>query len=139
MRKNSQEGAVIVHELLEPGQALKIGATINPQGQAERNKLLEELAPLPRWVCWKGKRIKDKSGKERINKIPFYMAHDGSYEMAKSNDPKTWGTFNQAKRWESGLQESHKGVGFVLGLEQPFMCIDFDHCINKADKTFTDN
>lgn len=128
-----------MHEPLEPGQALKIGATINLQGQAERNKLLEELAPLPRWVCWKGKRIKDKNGKERINKIPSYMAYDGSYKKAKSNDPKTWGTFNQAKRWESGLQESHKGVGFVLGLEQPFMCIDLDHCINKADKTFTDD
>lgn len=128
-----------MYEPLEPGRALKIGATINLQGLAERNKLLEELAPLPRWVCWKGKPIKDKNGKERINKIPFYMAHDGSYKMAKSNDPETWGTFNQAKRWESGLQESHKGVGFVLGLEQPFMCIDLDHCINKADKTFTDD
>lgn len=128
-----------MYEPLEPGQALKIGDTINLQGQAERNKLLEELAPLPRWVCWKGKRIKDKNGKERINKIPFYMAHDGSYKMAKSNDPETWGTFNQAKRWESGLQEFHKGVGFVLGLDLSFICIDSDHCINKADKTFTDD
>lgn len=128
-----------MYEPLEPGRALKIGANINLQGLAERNKLLEELAPLPRWVCWKGERIKDKNGKERINKIPFYMAYDGSYKRAKSNDPKTWGTFNQAKRWGSGLQESHKGVGFVLGLEQPFMCIDLDHCINKADKTFTDD
>ena len=128
-----------MYEPLEPGQALKIGATVNLQGQAERNKLLEELAPLPRWVCWKGKPIKDKNGKERINKIPFYMAYDGSYEMAQSNNPETWGTFNQAKRWESGLQGSHKGVGFVLGLELPYTCIDLDHCINKADKTFTDD
>lgn len=128
-----------MYEPLEPGRALKIGDNINLQGLAERNKLLKELAPLPRWVCWKGKPIKDKSGKEKISKIPFYMANDGSYTTAKTNNPETWGTFSQAKRWESGLQASHKGVGFVLGLEQPFMCIDFDHCINKADKTFTDN
>lgn len=128
-----------MYEPLEPGQALKIGATINLQGQAERNNLLKELAPLPRWVCWKGKPIKDKNGKERINKIPFYMANDGSYKKAKTNKPETWGTFNQAKRWESGLQESHKGVGFVLGLEQPHICIDLDHCINKTDGTFTED
>lgn len=139
MRKNSQEGAVIVYEPLEPGQALKIGATINLQGQAERNNLLKELAPLPRWVCWKGKPKKDKSGKEKISKIPFYMDNDGSYAMAKTNDPETWGTFNQAKRWENGLQGSHKGVGFVLGLEQPHICIDLDHCINKTDGTFTED
>lgn len=30
-------------------------------------------------------------------------------------------------------------MGFVLGLELPYTCIDLDHCINKADKTFTDD
>ena len=128
-----------MYEPLEPGQALKIGATINLQGQAERNNLLKELAPLPRWVCWKGKPQKDKSGKEKISKIPFYMAYDGSYKMAKTNNPETWGTFKQAKRWESGLQESHKGVGFVLGLEQPYICIDLDHCIDSNTRQFKDD
>lgn len=128
-----------MYEPLEPGQALKIGATINLQGQAERNNLLKELAPLTRWVCWKGKPIKDKSGKEKISKIPFYMAYDGSYKMAKTNNPETWGTFDQAKRWESGLQESHKGVGFVLGLDQPHICIDLDDCIDSDTRQFKDN
>lgn len=128
-----------MYEPLETGQALKIGATINLQGQAEQNNLLKELAPLPRWVCWKGKPIKDKSGKEKIGKIPFYMANDGSYKMAKTNNPETWGTFKQAKRWESGLQGSHKGVGFVLGLEQPHICIDLDDCIDSDTRQFKDN
>lgn len=128
-----------MYEPLEPGQALKIGATINLQGQAERNNLLKELAPLTRWVCWKGKPIKDKSGKEKISKIPFYMANDGSYAMAKTNNPETWGTFDQAKRWESGLQESHKGVGFVLGLDLPHICIDLDDCIDSDTRQFKDN
>lgn len=128
-----------MYEPLEPGQALKIGATINLQGQAERNNLLKELAPLPRWVCWKGKPKKDKSGKEKISKVPFYMANDGSYAMAKTNNPETWGTFDQAKRWESGLQGSHKGVGFVLGLELPYICIDLDHCIDSNTRQLKDN
>lgn len=128
-----------MYEPLEPGQALKIGATINLQGQAERNNLLKELAPLPRWVCWKGKPKKDKSGKEKISKIPFYMDNDGSYAMAKTNNPETWGTFYQAKRWESGLQGSHKGVGFVLGLDQPHICIDLDDCIDSDTRQFKDN
>lgn len=128
-----------MYEPLEPGQALKIGATINLQGQAERNNLLKELAPLPRWVCWKGKPKKDKSGKEKISKIPFYMDNDGSYAKAKTNNPETWGTFYQAKRWESGLQGSHKGVGFVLGLDQPHICIDLDDCIDSDTRQFKDN
>lgn len=128
-----------MYEPLEPGQALKIGATINLQGQAERNNLLKELAPLPRWVCWKGKPKKDKSGKEKISKIPFYMDNDGSYAMAKTNNPETWGTFSQAKKWESGLQESHKGVGFVLGLDLPHICIDLDDCIDSDTRQFKDN
>lgn len=67
------------------------------------------------------------------------MANDGSYKMAKTNNPETWGTFKQAKRWESGLQGSHKGVGFVLGLEQPHICIDLDDCIDSDTRQFKDN
>ena len=128
-----------MYEPLEPGQALKIGATINLQGQAERNNLLKELAPLPRWVCWKGKPVKDRTGKWKISKIPYYTAEDGSRRNAATDNPKTWGTYDRAKEWERNLQGPRKGVGFVLGLDLPYICIDLDHCINKTDGTFTDD
>ena len=128
-----------MYEPLEPGQALKIEATINLQGQAERNNLLKELAPLPRWVCWKGKPVKDRTGKWKISKIPYYTAEDGSRRNAATDNPKTWGTYDRAKEWERNLQGPRKGVGFVLGLDLPYICIDLDHCINKTDGTFTDD
>jgi putative DNA primase/helicase len=102
------------------------------------NKLIEELAPLPRWVCWIGKPVETRAGK-KITKIPYYFNGRGELRQAATNKPETWGTYEQADKWEGRLNNPHKGIGFVLGLEQPFMCIDLDHCINKADKTFTDD
>lgn len=103
------------------------------------NDLIKELAPLPRWVCWKGKPVKDRTGKWKISKIPYYTAEDGSRRNAATDNPKTWGTYDRAKEWERNLQGPHKGVGFVLGLDLPYICIDLDHCINKTDGTFTDD
>ena len=103
------------------------------------NDLIKELAPLPRWVCWKGKPVKDRTGKWKISKIPYYTAEDGSRRNAATDNPKTWGTYDWAKEWGRNLQGPHKGVGVVLGLDLPYICIDLDHCINKTDGTFTDD
>ena len=102
------------------------------------NKLIEELAPLPRWVCWIGKPVETRAGK-KITKIPYHFNGRGELRQAATNKPETWGTYEQADKWAGRLNNPHKGIGFVLGLEQPFMCIDLDHCINKSDKTFTDD
>ena len=103
------------------------------------NKLIEELAPYRHWVCWYGKTIKTKDGEERTTKILGYIGKDNMFHNAKTNKPETWGTYGQAKSWAARLRTPRKGIGFVLGLEIPFICIDLDHCINKADKTFTDD
>ena len=90
-------------------------------------------------MCWKGKPVKDRTGKWKISKIPYYTAEDGSRRNAATDNPKTWGTYDRAKEWERNLQGPRKGVGFVLGLDLPYICIDLDHCINKTDGTFTDD
>lgn len=106
------------------------------------NKLMEVLTRFPRWVCWVGRPVKTPDG-ERISKILGYIGKDNKYHNAAINRPETWGTYEQARSWEKRiLHEPRKGVGFVLGVEQgqhQLVCIDLDHCLNEADKTFTDD
>lgn len=52
---------------------------------------------------------------------------DGKVKLAKSNDPTTWGTFDQAcaaARRYGGLPT------FALSSGDPYLCIDIDHCID---------
>lgn len=79
----------------------------------------EELRREPRWVCW---RRETRGGK--TTKLPV-DAHTG--RMAKSTDPATWATFDEAVaavgRWRCD------GVGFVFGPDRAFTGLDLDHVI----------
>ena len=97
------------------------------------NKLIEELAPLSRWVCWRGKPVETRAGK-KITKIPYYFNGRGELRQAATNKPETWGTYEQADKWAGRLNDSHKGIGFVLGLDLPYICIDLDHCLDDDGK-----
>jgi putative DNA primase/helicase len=62
----------------------------------------EELKRLPHWVTWKLERRDD-----RWTKPPFQV--DGN-RHAKANDPRTWGSFEDAmSTYEWGTVD---GVGF---------------------------
>lgn len=78
-----------------------------------------ELRREPRWVCW---RREERGGK--TTKLPV-DAHTG--RMAKSTDPATWATFEEAVaavgRWRCD------GVGFVFGPDRAFTGLDLDHVI----------
>lgn len=78
-----------------------------------------ELRREPRWVCW---RRETRGGK--TTKLPV-DAHTG--RMAKSTDPATWATFEEAVaavgRWRCD------GVGFVFGPDRAFTGLDLDHVI----------
>lgn len=78
-----------------------------------------ELRREPRWVCW---RREERNG--RATKLPV-DAHTG--RMAKSTDPATWATFEEAVaavgRWRCD------GVGFVFGPDRAFTGLDLDHVI----------
>lgn len=79
----------------------------------------EELRAEPRWVCW---RRETRNGK--TTKLPV-DAHTG--RMAKSTDPATWASFEEAVaavgRWRCD------GVGFVFGPDRAFTGLDLDHVI----------
>ena len=79
----------------------------------------EELRREPRWVCW---RRETRGGK--VTKLPV-DARTG--RMAKSTDPATWASFEEAVaavgRWRCD------GVGFVFGPDRAFTGLDLDHVI----------
>lgn len=81
-----------------------------------------ELKAEARWVCW---RCEERSG--RATKLPV-DAHTG--RMAKSTDPATWATFEDAVaavgRWRCD------GVGFVFGPDRAFTGLDLDHVIEDG-------
>lgn len=74
-----------------------------------------ELQERPQWVVW---RYEMREGKP--TKVP-YQAADPRRE-AKSTDPATWGTFEQATL--AALRAD--GIGYVFSPDDPYVGIDFD-------------
>ena len=79
------------------------------------------------WVCWKSKqRENGKSTKVPIN--PF----NGRY--AKTNDPTTWGSFEDAE--SCYRSNGFDGVGFVFSNRDDLVGIDLDNCLDpESGKT----
>jgi len=81
------------------------------------------LKQYDQWIVW---RLENKPNDPKPSKIP-YNPH-AYQQRASSTDPKTWGTFAEAEViYNSGLGFS--GVGFVFSKDDPFIAIDFDHCL----------
>lgn len=74
----------------------------------------DELKHLKQWVCWAG---------TKLPKNP----HTGGNAM--SNNPSTWGTFNEALR---AVERYHlSGIGFMFA--PPYFGVDLDKCIDEVD------
>jgi primase-polymerase (primpol)-like protein len=81
----------------------------------------EELRRLPNWVVWRLEKRVDTHGVVSKTKVP-YNARSGKY--AKSNDPSTWSSFDEAlAAFERG---GYDGPGFCL--TSPYVGIDLDGC-----------
>jgi len=102
-----------------------------PRSEYERIKASEHITPTPprpapakyaavpaamreakRWVCW---QYEVRDGKK--TKVP----HTPGKGRAKSTDPETWVTFDEACRTE----QFYSGIGFVLG--DGWLGLDADH------------
>ncbi|MFQ5770030.1 MAG: helix-turn-helix domain-containing protein, partial [bacterium] len=89
-------------------------------GVVNYDNIPSELKERNHWVCW---GIEKRDSKD--TKIP-YSPHGGK---AKSDDPSTWGTFEQAQAY----LEQHpnlSGLGFVFADDDPFCGVDLDKCRN---------
>ena len=70
------------------------------------NTLYEELKQYPQWVSWNDEKVP-------IN------PHNGKF--ASVGDSSSWGRYGMVR------ENTHKG--FVLTKDDPFTCLDLDHCV----------
>jgi hypothetical protein len=94
----------------------------NPALDAARySEIPEELRALPNWLVWKRERRVNKKGEVHWTSVP-YCARTGT--RAKSNDPSTWSTFDEAlAALEAG---GYDGLGFAF--TPPYVGADLDGC-----------
>jgi hypothetical protein len=78
------------------------------------------LREQAQWVAWRYEQING-----RRTKIP-YNPRDG--HRARSNDPRTWGSADEAQA--ALAQGGYDGVGFMLRAGDPFVGVDLDHCFD---------
>lgn len=83
--------------------------------QTRVENIPEELKRVNQWVCWQGEA-----------KIP---KNPSNGQNAKSNDKKTWGTFEQACKACDTF--GFDGLGFMFA--PPYFGVDLDHCIDNVD------
>lgn len=81
----------------------------------------QELKELPQWVCW---RLVEDPGKDRKKKIPVDPRTGGP---AKSNDPATWASYEDAVEGKDRFRTDGIGIMFGGGI----FGIDLDHCIDE--------
>jgi putative DNA primase/helicase len=88
-----------------------------------------ELKAIPQWVCYR--RVPKEKDPTKTDKKPI-DPKSGKY--AAVNNPKTWGTFEQAVA-KYNEDSSISGIGIVLTPHLGIVGIDFDDCLSD-DGTF---
>ncbi len=88
---------------------------------------LDPLKKIPNWVCWRFVWKVDKKGAGKWDKPPYRPKNPR--QLAKNNDPSTWGTYEQAlAAFEVGKCD---GIGFnFLGTD--IAAFDIDKCRDRA-------
>jgi hypothetical protein len=84
------------------------------------NKIPPDLKKMPQWVVW---RAEGQAG-VKPTKVPYDPTLPNC--RAKSNDPQTWGTYEQAEA--AYLEGEYTGIGFVLN-GGGMVGIDIDNCV----------
>ena len=103
--------------------------TVPPEKKQRPAILAVRLAGIPaelkrrdQWVVW---RLEYRDGNR--TKIPYNARTGGK---AKSNDPSTWTTFQEAWAVYKRSGGRYDGVMFVFSAEDPFCGVDLDDCRN---------
>jgi hypothetical protein len=82
---------------------------------------ITKLKSRRQWVAWK---YEDRGGPKPTK--PPINPHTGDY--AKSNDPQTWGSYEEAPARASN--DGLAGIGFMLAEKDNLTGYDLDHCRN---------
>jgi len=91
------------------------------------DRLPDELKKLDRWVNW---RFEERNNKP--TKVPINPMNGG---RAMSNNPATWGTFEDAVK--NAYTEGNKGIGFMFSGDG-ILGVDIDHCKDTETGALTD-
>ena len=87
------------------------------------NNIPDELRRHPHWVNW---TVEERTGKP--TKVPINPKTGGN---AMSNNPSTWGSYEQAVECYRECQNEYiRGIGFMLS--NGYAGSDLDHCYNPA-------
>ena len=85
------------------------------------NKTPKDIIRLRQWVCYKEQEAENgRKTKKPIN--PNLVG----LKPAKTNDPKTWSTYQETIRAMINLGAD--GIGFVFTENDPYLGIDLDKC-----------
>ena len=85
-------------------------------------KALQQLTEQKRWVVWRWELRSKRNGVETWTKPPYQCAYPNV--TAKSNDPNTWGSYQDALAVvAAGLAD---GIGFMLK-DSEIAAADLDH------------
>lgn len=87
------------------------------------DKIPADLKAKAQWVVWRA----EGQASVKPTKVPYDPTLPNS--RAKSNDPQTWGTYEQAEA--AYLEGTYTGVGFVLN-GNGVVGIDIDNCVTDG-------
>ena len=93
----------------------------------DRQSFPEELKQRRQWIAWKTVERRNKRGNIKFPKLPC-DARTGS--LAKTDDPSTWTSFDEACQAVERMGSKYQGVGFVFSEDDPFAFVDLDQCRN---------
>ena len=91
--------------------------------QLNSETIPKELTTLPQWVVYR--RVWNKE-RGKFDKIPYQI----NGNTAKTNDPSTWTTFENALNASNGGE--FDGIGFVFTKDDPYSGVDLDSCFDEA-------
>lgn len=83
----------------------------------------EEMKALKNWVLWKYADRKNNSGEIKKTKEPYQI----NGKRAESDNPETWGSFENIVKTLERFPERYDGIGFVFSQDSGLMGLDFDH------------
>ena len=86
---------------------------------------LDSLKGVKQWVCWSEWVDPNRNKRRKVPMNPF------TGRAASSTDPKTWGTYEDAKRCFLSNTNKFKGLGFVFTKESGIVGIDLDDCLDE--------
>ncbi len=95
----------------------------------------QELKDLEQWVLW-GYHLRGTEGK--LTKVPYQIREwDAGDRKAETNNPKTWGNFEDAYNilLNEETRGKYDGLGFVFSESDNYVGIDIDHVYDTETET----